>query len=142
MFCIWIVICQSSLLSNKIQDFMLTFTWDTSIWIEDFYVFPERVAVESWIYIPLTKIIKDWNYYRNTWRDLDNRLINSVPGVITLESKLFSTYWSMLSEADMPFLRQISRKTSFFSWSFLLSNAERNRRDLCWFILALGATPS
>ena len=79
--------------------------------------------------------ILNWKYYQGiygfslTLSCLSNRTIKSVPGVIVLESNFLSV--GNISPFCLAFL-------SFSSLSFAL----RNRRDLCWFIFARGATPS
>mmetsp|Transcript_27481 Transcript_27481/g.93825 ORF Transcript_27481/g.93825 Transcript_27481/m.93825 type:complete len:209 (-) Transcript_27481:132-758(-) len=58
----------------------------------------------------------------------ERRAMNSVPGVMQLES-------NGCSGTDSP-------RASFAALSACASRAERKRRERCWFILARGATPS
>ena len=74
------------------------------------------------------------------FKKLDTFLMNSVPGVITLWSQCAAS----TSESGTSKPSFIHRSASFFFLVFpeYISCALLNRLPLCWFILALGATPS
>jgi hypothetical protein len=65
--------------------------------------------------------------------------MNGVPGVITLESKPSGSLFSLKNNPSSFHLFLIYASLSAFSCA---SKAVLNLLDLCWFILALGATPS
>jgi len=73
------------------------------------------------------------------YRAFDRLCMNGVPGVITLESKPSGSLFSLKNIPSSFHLFLIYASLSAFSWA---SKAVLNLLDLCWFILALGATPS
>lgn len=69
-------------------------------------------------------------------------LKNYVPGVMTLESNFFLVTYSSNYCVHAPAALNLSRRSTFLPEVTYDSNAALNLLDLCWFILARGATPS